>query len=212
MLRFIRNEWAALARTCKAVKKRGQSPAFYILLTMVVLSPFEYWAIVSIPDSTDYFLQAVDSAKRGDDGRDYIYVGDNLHVVAYNWRHKLNGSCDIWVDRVRENFGGKFHRKRTVMQHVDQSFQGDGIIRRTSWPLASHNPPLPSEVIPITESWFDDPEAQEQEIDIFTTGWFDCNPLDSFRVWAGFPRMHRNAALEPERERTRVVLRRKAPI
>lgn len=183
-------------------RERVSRISFYIVLAAVLLSPFEYWAVISIPDSTDYFLQTVDSASKGGDGRGYIYVGDSLHVSAYNWRHKLNGSCTIRVYRNRENVGGKFDGQRTVMQDLYQQFVGDGVIRRTSWPLAP-------EKISITEDWFDDPEATEQEMDIFTTGWYQCNPLDQIRLWAGVPRVHHNANGDPERERTRVVLRRK---
>lgn len=182
-------------------RQRADPICFWVVVIVAALSPLEYWAILSIPDSTDYFLQQVVSSK-SDDGRDYIYVGDNLHVTAYNWRHRINGNCLIHVDRNRETVGGKFHGKRTTFQSLDQKFIGDGFIRRTSWPI------LPA-VVKITEDWFDDPEAQEQEIDIFTTGTFNCNALDSLRLWLGIPRVHHNAAGAPERERTRVVLKRK---
>ncbi len=160
-----------------------------------------YLAIIDIPDSTDYFLQEVDSSERGVDDRDYIYVGDNLHIRAYNWRHKRNGTCLIGVDRMRENVGGKFDGKRHLIQHVDQYFAMDGIIRQTSWPIGDVT-------IPITKDWFDDEEAEEQEMDIFTTGYFDCDFLDQIRLKLGVPRVHHNGEGLPERERTRVVLRR----
>jgi hypothetical protein len=163
--------------------------------------PFEYWAIVSIPDSTDYFLQKITSAVTGSDGRRYIYVGDDLHITAYNWRHILNGTCWIWVDRNRENVGGKFAGKRTVIQGLAQQFVGDGIIRQTSWPIEPVH-------IPITSDWFDDPNVDEQEMDIFTTGYYNCNPLDQIRIALGIPRVHHNAKGLPERVRSRVVLRR----
>jgi hypothetical protein len=174
----------------------------WIVIAMILLSPFEYWAIVSWPDSSDYFLQEVDSATKGADGRDYIYVGDDLHVSAYNWRHKLNGNCDISVDRVRQNVGGRFDGKRHIMQHVDQQLNGDGFIRSTSWPLAPVR-------IPVTADWFDDENADEQEMDIFTSGFYkNCNLLDVIRTHLGFPRVHHDGQWNPEREHTRVVLRR----
>jgi hypothetical protein len=174
----------------------------WIVCLMVLFSPFIYWAIVSWPDSTDYFLQEVDSAKAGPDGRDYIYVGDQLHVTAYNWRHKINGTCLINVDRVRENVGGKYNGKRHLLQRLEQYPTGDGIIRRTSWPLD------PVKIM-VTEDWFDDPEATEQEMDIFTTGDFNCNPLDRIRIALGIPRLHHDGQGHPWREKTRVVLKRK---
>ena len=147
------------------------------------------------------FCKGVDSSVVGPDGRHYIYVGDDLHVSAYNWRHIKNGTCLIWVERNRENVGGRFAGKRTIIQELQQQFVGDGIIRRTSWPVAPAR-------IPITEHWFDDTAVDEQEMDIFTSGYFECNPLDEIRLAFGFPRMHHNAKGLPERERTRVVLRR----
>lgn len=201
-MRWIRREWKAFKCLFIRFRNSTERSAFWVLFFMALLAPLEYMAIISIPDSTDYFLQEVDSATKLDDGRNAIYVGDNLHVVAYNWRHKLNGTCTIRVNRVRENVGGKYDKKRTAFQTLDQQFVGDGIIRRTSWPLAPAT-------IPITEAWFDDPSATEQEMDIFTTGWYKCNWLDVLRVWAGVPRLHHNANGDPERERTRVVLRRK---
>ena len=188
--------------TAFRVFRRSVAPAcFWILLALILLSPVEYWAIVSWPDSTDYFLQEVDSAKIGPDGRHYIFVGDDLHVRAFNWRHLINGTCLLSVDRWRENVGGKYDGKRSLMQHVDQQFVGDGIYRRTSWPLAPQR-------IQITSDWFDDPAATEQVIDIFTTGTYDCNPLDHLRLALGIPRVHHDGQGRPEREHTRVVLRR----
>ena len=174
---------------------------FWIVLVLILMAPFEYWAIVSWPDSTDYFLQEVDSAVVGPDGRRYIFVGDNLHVRAYNWRHLINGTCLLSVDRIRENVNGPFAGKRTLMQHVDQQFVGDGIIRRTSWPISPQQ-------IRITSDWFDDHQATEQELDIYTTGTYDCNLLDRIRLALGIPRIHHDGEGHPWRERTRVVLRR----
>jgi hypothetical protein len=171
-------------------------------MTLTLLfSPLVYLVALSWPDSTDYFLQEVDSAKVGPDGRKYIYVGDNLHVSAYNYRHLVNGTCVIDVWRGRENVGGKFDGLRTAFQFVQQAFVGDGVIRRTSWPIAPN-------VIPVTEEWFDDPTVDEQEMDIFTWGTYNCNALDSIRVALGFPRVHHDGQGNPQREKTRVVLKR----
>jgi hypothetical protein len=204
--RMIVREIKAMASAFRWLRDHTGRACFYIVFAMVLLSPFEYWAVLSIPDSTDYFLQEVSSAKEGPDGRDYIYVGDDLQIKAYNWRHKtkamFGGTCWIWVDRVRENVGGKHDKQRTVIQGLAQQFSGDGIIRRTTWPVEPAR-------ITITPEWFDDPEVDEQEMDIFTTGYFICNPLDRIRYRLGIERMHHNAQGEPERERTRVVLRRK---
>lgn len=176
---------------------------FYIFAAQIVLLPFLYWYIISIPDSTDYFLQRVDSAKSVD-GKNVVYVGDDLHIVAYNWRHIVNGTCWIWVERNRENVGGKFAGRRHVMEALPQQFIGDGIIRQTSWPIA------PKRIL-ITEDWFDDNSVDEQDMDVFTTGYFDCNPLDRIRIALGIPRLHHNAKGQPERERTRITLRRNKP-
>ena len=174
---------------------------FWFVILLVLMSPIIYWAIISIPDSTDYFLQEVSSAKPGPNGDMYIFVGDDLRVRAYNYRHLVNGTCLIHVERVRENVGGKYAGRATVMQEVDQQFVGDGIVRRTTWPLAP-------ERIHIDASWFDDPNVNEQAMDIYTRGTFECNPLDRLRMWLGFPRVHHDGEGHPYRERTRVVLRR----
>jgi len=142
---------------------------FWIVLLQIILSPFIYWAILNVHDSTDYFLQEVASAKKGADGRDYIYVGDPILIKAYNWRHLVNGTCFLEVSRVRQNVGGKYDGKKTTFQFVGQAFVGDGKIRQTSWPI----PPV---VIKVDESWFDDPDAEEQEMDIWTEGPYECNP------------------------------------
>lgn len=173
----------------------------WIVVLLIVCSPLIYYAILSWPDSTDYFLQEVASAKRGPDGRDYIYVGDPILIKAYNWRHKINGTCFLDVSRVRENVGGKFDGKKTTFQFVNQYFVGDGLIRQTSWPI----PPV---VIKVDDSWFDDPDAEEQEMDIWTEGPYNCNPLDAIRKKLGIPRMMSDGQGHPWREKTRVVLKR----
>ena len=175
--------------------------SFWVFCVLLICLPITYWASLNgFGDSTDYFLQEVSSSVKGPDGRHYIYVGDDLRVTAYNYRHEVNGSCFIEVDRLRQNVGGKFAGRRHLMQRVEQRFVGDGKIRRTSWPIAP-------ERITITEDWFDDPEAEEQEMDIFTTGTFYCNPLDWFWLKIGRPRVHHDQDENPEREHTRVVLR-----
>ncbi len=184
------------------LRKHIYPVCFWVVVAMIVLSPLEYDAIVSWPDSTDYFLQTVDSAVHGPDGRNYIYVGDNLHVKAYNFRHHVNGTCLLHVNRIRQNVGGKYDGKMHRFQQVDQYFVGDGIIRQTSWPI------FPS-VISITEDWFDEPSADEQEMDIYTAGTYDCNVLDRIRQWLGIPRVMHDGEGNPWREKTRVVLRRK---
>lgn len=177
---------------------------FWIVLAQIVLSPLIYYAIISWPDSTDYFLQEVSSSVKGQDGRDYIVVGDPILIKAYNYRHLINGTCLLEVDRIRKNVGGKYDGKETVFQHVQQYFVGDGIIRRTSWPI----PPV---VVKVTDDWFDDPDATEQPMDIFTAGPYECNFLDKIRKWVGYPRMMHDAKLNPWREKTRVVLVRETP-
>lgn len=185
-------------------RKYADPFCFWLVVAMIVLSPIEYLAIVSWPDSTDYFLQEVVSAVHGPDDRKYIYVGDDLLVKAFNYRHLINGTCLLSVDRFRENVGGKFDKKRTLIQQVDQYFVGDGKIRQTSWPIRP-------EVITVTEAWFDDPEAEEQEMDIYTTGVYDCNFLDFIRKALGFPRIMHDGVGNDFREKTRVVLRRAKP-
>lgn len=176
---------------------------FYLVLLTIAWSPVIYWAAVnSFGDSTDYFFQSVESAEPGPDGRNYIYVGDNIRITAINHRHRVNGSCLLEVDRVRENVGGKFDGQKHVFQHVQQQFPGDGEPRRTSWPI----PPI---YIRVDESWFDDPTAIEQEMDIYTAGTYECNPLDSFWLFIGWPRMMHDFKWNEERERTRVVLTRR---
>ena len=177
---------------------------FWIVVLQIIFSPLIYYAILNVHDSTDYFLQEVSTAKKGPDGRDYIYVGDPILIKAYNWRHLVNGTCFLEVSRVRQNVGGKFDGKKTEFQFVGQAFVGDGIIRRTSWPI----PPVE---IKITEDWFDDPEAEEQEMDIWTEGPYECNILDTIRKKLGIPRMMSDGRGNPFREKTRVVLKRHKP-
>lgn len=179
---------------------------FWIVVAAIVLFPLEYLFVMSIPDSTDYFLQEVDSAVKGEDGRDYIYVGDPIHIKAFNFRRLApslfnDGKCFLDVDRIRKNVGGNYDGKETVFQFVRQQFVGDGIIRQTSWPI-------PPTVIKITDDWFDDPDSDEQEMDIYTAGPYDCNILDHIRMKLGFPRMMHDGKWNPWREKTRVVLKR----
>lgn len=179
---------------------------FWIVVTAIILFPFEYLAIMSLPDSTDYFLQEVDSSVTGPDGRNYIYVGDNIHIKAYNWRRLPpalfnDGKCLLDVSRVRANVGGKFDGKKTEFQFVQQQFVNDGNIRLTSWPI----PPV---YVKITDDWFDDPDADEQEMDIWTEGPYDCNIVDHIRKSLGFPRMMHDNHWNPWRHKTRVVLKR----
>jgi hypothetical protein len=175
----------------------------WVVTLGLLLTPVGYLAVISWPDSTDYFMQEVASAKKGPDGRNYIYVGDELHVTAYNYRHLINGTCVIDVWRGRQNVGGKYDGKRTAFQFVQQAFVGDGKVRKTAWPIVP-------ETIMITEDWFDDPTATEQEMDIFTWGTYNCNILDNVRMQLGFPRVLHDGERNPWREKTRVVLKRKS--
>ena len=187
--------------------KIHRHPLLLFVTASVVLAPLvylTYLAIISWPDSTDYFLQRIDSAMPGPDGKSYIYVGDTLHASAYNFRHRINGTCLIHVDRIRENVGGTHDGETTIFQHVEQFFVGDGIIRQTSWPIA----PV---TIPITKDWFDDESSDEQDMDIYTAGTYECNQLDLIRIKLGIPRLLHDGEGHPYREKTRVTLKRRRP-
>ena len=143
----------------------------YLVLLMLIASPVEYFAILNcLGPSTDYFDESVASA-RHIDGESYIQVGDDLVVKAEVIRHRINGTCRLAVWRVRQNVGGKFDGRISLLQYIEQNFVGDGQFRHTSWPI-------PPTRIVVTENWFDDPNVAEQTIDIFVIARYYCNFLD----------------------------------
>lgn len=168
------------------VTLRRYSYCCYILAAIFVLIPFEYFFALNYHGpSTNYFNQVVVSAMQGDDKRSYIYVGDAFRVAAEVVRHRVNGSCHLSVWRVRQNIGGIFNGRISLIQHVDQAFIGDGEFRHTSWPI-------PPDKITVTEAWFDDPAADEQVIDVFVIARYYCNFLDDvFPRWLGNPELVR---------------------
>jgi hypothetical protein len=169
--------------------------------------------------STNYFNQSVASAIRGPDGRDYIRVGDNFLVKSEVIRHRLNGLCVLDVWRVRENVDGAHAGDIHLLQFIKQSFVGDDEFRHTSWPI-------PPAKIVVGEDWFDGPDVQEQTLDVFVVGRYNCNVLDRWiprwlrssdglvdtpnrgRHLVGFSIPNWHEWLHFESEHTRVVLTR----
>ena len=152
---------------------------FWVVLLEVVLAPVEYLATLNAyGSSTDYFNQYVASAEHGPNGQDFVTVGDDFLVRAEIIRHRVNGTCQLSVNRVRENVGGRLPGAIHLIQHVDQNFVGDGAFRYTSWPI-------PPAKIVVGDDWIE-PGAAQQVIDVFVVGRYYCNVLD--RVFPRFLR------------------------